>query len=159
MATVKSIQAASALPAKVIPTGTVTVPFKYVGVTTTNTDVLECVKLPAGGVVTDFSFQIKNGKASLTGMPKVTQTGATTDSYNLLQAVATLATGDKEKKKDANKNLPVYTEYSDGAGTVKLPVVSITFADATITSADTITGTVTYTLESSAERFEKATDQ
>ena len=111
-------------------------------------------------MVTDFSFQIKTGKASLTGMPKVTQTGATTDSYNLLQAVATLATADATKKKDANKNLPVYTEYSDGAGTVKLPVVSITFADATITSdTETITGTVTYTLESSAERFEKASDQ
>ena len=34
MATVKSIQAASALPANVIPNGTVTVQFKYVGVTT-----------------------------------------------------------------------------------------------------------------------------
>ena len=159
MATVKSIEATSSLPAKVIPTGTVTVPFKYVGITTTNTDVLECLKIPAGAVVTDFSFQIKTGKDLLTGMPKITQTGAGTDSYNLLQSAATLATGDASHKKDANKNLPVYTEYTDGAGTVKLPVASITFGAATIDTEDTVTGTVTYPLESSAERFEKASDQ
>lgn len=154
MGDIKTPQAS--LPPVLIPTGTVTIPFKYTGAGTQN-QVLDLVSLPAGAVVTEVYFQVGVGATSLTGTLKVTQAGATAAAITLINAQSLVA-ANKDKKYAPEGLLPVYTEYTDGAGSVKLPVLSLTIGGANLPASEVIKGAVTYTLQN-AERFQKASDQ
>jgi hypothetical protein len=145
-------------PARIIPTGTVTIPWE-IDVTAANGDKINLCKVPAGAVITDVLFSCSHKVTSLT----VDVGTLYTDSADATQDVAdSLIDGGnletlfvvRPDVASATKGAPFTVPDSAKSDCT----VYATLAGATPDAAAIYRGTVCYTLQTQ-ERFVMASDQ
>ena len=166
MPTFNTQEALRAAPARVIPTGTVTVTFTVTPGATAVDDIINLVKVPAGSTITDCSFATSVGKAAL----KVSVGTTYTDSADATQtaagsviptpAAANLITvaGDRVSAAPGIATNPGAAPFTIPASAKSDATVFATLTGTTGPALAVYSGAVTYTLQTQ-ERFEMASDQ